>query len=168
MAIQLGQIAPDFELDSTAGRIRFYKWLGSSWALLISDPKRLTRGGSTDLEEVAKLRSDWERHGVKPIKISVDAIANDHQSKTDAEYGHNAASYPPMTTDADAEVSKLYGAFHTEDDPAVAVRSVFVIDPAKTVRHIHTYRPSAAESAFAEILGIIKRLQLADAFDPVI
>ncbi|MBD3848836.1 redoxin domain-containing protein [Bosea sp. SSUT16] len=167
MAIQLGQIAPDFEQDTTHGPIRFYDWLGSSWGMLVSGPKQFTRSAATDLTEMAKLRDEWERFGVKPIGLSADDVETD-QPQQPRLADRQKAAYPPIITDNDAKVSKLYGAVYVENDPAVSSRSIFVIDPTKQVRHIATYPASAAESVFTEILGAIERLQQADAFDPVI
>lgn len=167
MAIQVGQTAPDFEQDTTLGPIRFYDWLGSSWGVLVSGPKRLMRSDATDLTAMATLRDDWERYGVKPIGLSAGDVETDQRQQPDLADGQST-TYPPIITDHDAKVSKLYGSVHVGNDPAVMSRSVFVIDPTKTVRHIATYPASATEGVFTKILGTIERLQQVDAFDPVI
>lgn len=162
MAIQLGQIAPDFEQDSTHGRIRFHDWLGSSWGVLFSHPKNFTPVCTTELGEVARLRPEWDRRGVKPIGLSVDPVEAHHKWEQDIEETQKAKLDFPMIADPDATVSTLYDMIHPESDPTVTVRSVFVIDPAKKVRLILTYPPSTGRN-FDEILRAIDSLQLTDA-----
>lgn len=162
MAIQLGQIAPDFEQDSTQGRIRFHDWLGSSWGVLFSHPKNFTPVCTTELGEVAKLRPEWDKRNVKPIGLSVDPVEAHHKWEFDIEETQGAALDFPMIADLDAQVSSLYDMIHPESDPTVTVRSVFVIDPSKKVRLILTYPPSTGRN-FAEILRAIDSLQLTDA-----
>lgn len=162
MVIQLGQIAPDFEQDSTQGRIRFHDWLGSSWGVLFSHPKNFTPVCTTELGEVAKLRPEWDKRNVKPIGLSVDPVEAHHKWELDIEETQGAALDFPMIADPDAKVSSLYDMIHPESDPTVTVRSVFVIDPSKKVRLILTYPPSTGRN-FAEILRTIDSLQLTDA-----
>jgi thioredoxin-dependent peroxiredoxin len=162
MVIQLGQIAPDFEQDSTRGRIRFHDWLGSSWGVLFSHPKNFTPVCTTELGEVAKLRPEWDKRNVKPIGLSVDPVEANHKWELDIEETQSAALDFPMIADPDARVSSLYDMIHPESDPTVTVRSVFVIDPSKKVRLILTYPPSTGRN-FAEILRAIDSLQLTDA-----
>ncbi|MEZ5656287.1 MAG: peroxiredoxin [Sphingobium sp.] len=162
MVIQLGQIAPDFEQDSTQGRIRFHDWLGSSWGVLFSHPKNFTPVCTTELGEVAKLRPEWDKRNVKPIGLSVDPVEAHHKWELDIEETQSAALDFPMIADPDARVSSLYDMIHPESDPTVTVRSVFVIDPSKKVRLILTYPPSTGRN-FAEILRAIDSLQLTDA-----
>ncbi|OCC24653.1 peroxidase [Croceicoccus estronivorus] len=162
MVIQLGQIAPDFEQDSTQGRIRFHDWLGSSWGVLFSHPKNFTPVCTTELGEVAKLRPEWDKRNVKPIGLSVDPVEAHHKWELDIEETQGAALDFPMIADPDAKVSSLYDMIHPESDPTVTVRSVFVIDPSKKVRLILTYPPSTGRN-FTEILRTIDSLQLTDA-----
>lgn len=162
MTIQLGQIAPDFEQDTTHGRIRFHEWLGSSWGILFSHPKNFTPVCTTELGEVAHLRAEWNERNVKPIGLSVDPVEAHHVWEEDIEETQGKAVYFPMIADPDAQVSKLYGMIHPESDPNVTVRSVFVIDPSKRVRLILTYPPSTGRN-FQEILRAIDSLQLTDA-----
>ncbi|AKM09405.1 peroxiredoxin [Croceicoccus naphthovorans] len=161
MVIQLGQIAPDFEQDSTQGRISFHDWLGSSWGVLFSHPKNFTPVCTTELGEVAKLRPEWDKRNVKPIGLSVDPVEAHHKWELDIEETQSAALDFPMIADPDARVSSLYDMIHPESDPTVTVRSVFVIDPSKKVRLILTYPPSTGRN-FAEILRAIDSLQLTD------
>jgi alkyl hydroperoxide reductase subunit AhpC len=162
MAIQLGQVAPDFEQDSTEGKIRFHQWLGDSWGVLFSHPKDYTPVCTTELAEVARLKLEWEMRHVKPIGLSVDP-ADSHQGWVrDIEETQGQKLNFPVLADADRRVSDLYDMVHPEAEPTLTVRSVFVIDPAKKVRLILTYPPSAGRN-FAEILRAIDSLQLTDA-----
>jgi len=162
MAIQLGQIAPDFEQDSTHGPIRFHDWLGSSWAVLFSHPKNFTPVCTTELGEVAKLRPEWDKRNVKPIGLSVDPVEAHRRWEADIAETQGAALDFPMIADPDGRVSALYDMIHPQSDPTVTVRSVFVVDPARKIRLILTYPPSTGRN-FAEILRAIDSLQLTDA-----
>ncbi|KEZ00557.1 peroxidase [Sphingomonas sp. BHC-A] len=162
MTIQLGQTAPDFEQDTTQGRIHFHDWLGASWGVLFSHPKNFTPVCTTELGEVAKLRSEWEKRNVKPIGLSIDPVFAHYKWEQDIEETQGASLDFPMIADPDGKVSSLYGMVHPQSDPTVTVRSVFVIDPAKKVRLILTYPPSTGRN-FHEILRAIDSLQLTDA-----
>jgi alkyl hydroperoxide reductase subunit AhpC len=162
MTIQLGQIAPDFEQDSTHGRLRFHDWLGSSWGVLFSHPKNFTPVCTTELGEVARLRPEWDKRNVKPIGLSVDPVEAHRKWEGDIADTQGHALDFPMIADPDARVSTLYDMIHPESDPTVTVRSVFVIDPSKKIRLILTYPPSTGRN-FAEILRAIDSLQLTDA-----
>jgi len=161
MAIQLGQIAPDFEQDSTEGTLHFHEWLGSSWGVLFSHPKDFTPVCTTELGEVARLKPEWEKRGVKVIGLSVDPAGRHADWAADIEETQGHALNFPLLADADRKVSTLYGMVHPEADPAVTVRSVFVIDPNKKVRLTLTYPPSAGRN-FEEVLRVIDSLQLTD------
>jgi alkyl hydroperoxide reductase subunit AhpC len=162
MSIQLGQVAPDFTQDSTQGRISFHEWLGGSWGVLFSHPKDFTPVCTTELGEVARLKPAFDRRGVKVIGLSVDNLDNHAKWERDiGEVGGTAMNFP-MISDADRSVSTLYGMIHPEADPAVTVRVVVVIDPAKKIRMMMSYPPSAGRN-FAEILRVIDSLQLTDA-----
>lgn len=161
MSLQLGQTAPDFEQNSTEGRIRFHDWLGKSWGVLFSHPKNFTPVCTTELGEVARLKPEWEKRGVKVLALSVDPIDAHHKWAQDIEETQGYALNFPMLADEDQKVSKLYDMIHPEADPTVTVRAVFVIDPNKKIRLILTYPPSAGRN-FAEILRAIDSLQLTD------
>jgi alkyl hydroperoxide reductase subunit AhpC len=162
MAIQLGQIAPDFEQDSTAGTIRFHDWLGNSWGVLFSHPKDYTPVCTTELAEVARLKPEWDKRNVKPIGLSVDPATSHKGWEKDIEETQGQALNFPVLADPDRKVSDLYGMVHPEADPTITVRSVFIIDPAKKVRLILTYPPSTGRN-FDEIVRVIDSLQLTDA-----
>ncbi len=161
MTLQLGQIAPDFRQQSTLGPIRFHEWLGNSWGVLFSHPKNFTPVCTTELAEVARLKPEWEKRGVKPIGLSVDDVAAHHLWERDIEDTQGQALNFPMLADSDRSVANLYGMIHDETDPTVTVRAVFVVDPSKKIRLILTYPPSAGRN-FSEILRAIDSLQLTD------
>ena len=161
MSIQLGQVAPDFEQDSTEGRISFHQWLGESWGVLFSHPKDFTPVCTTELGEVARLKPEFDRRNVKVIGLSVDSLEHHATWNQDILDVTGASVNFPMLSDPDRKVSTLYGMIHPEADAAVTVRSVFVIDPAKKVRMMMTYPPSAGRS-FPEILRVIDSLQITD------
>ena len=161
MGIQLGQIAPDFEQQSTRGNISFHKWLGDSWGLFFSHPKNFTPVCTTELGEVARLKPEFDKRNVKPIGLSVDAIDAHNRWADDIKETQGQLLNFPMLADADARGAKLYDMIHPDTDATVTVRSVFVIDPNKKVRLILTYPPSAGRN-FAEVLRAIDSLQLTD------
>ena len=162
MSLQLGQIAPNFEQDSTHGPIRLHEWLGSSWGVLFSHPKNFTPVCTTELGEVARLHDEWRRRGVKVIGLSVDPVEAHRKWEDDIEETQGHRLDFPMIADSEGKVARLYGMIHEQSDPLLTVRSVIVIDPAKKVRLILTYPPSTGRN-FAEILRAIDSLQLTDA-----
>jgi alkyl hydroperoxide reductase subunit AhpC len=162
MAVELGTIAPDFTQDSTAGEISFHKWLGSSWGVLFSHPKDFTPVCTTELAEAARLKPEFDKRNVKIIGLSVDALGSHRGWAEDIEETQGQKLNFPVIADGDKIVSALYGMIHPAADPALTVRSVFVIDPNKKVRLTLTYPPSTGRN-FAEILRVIDSLQLTDA-----
>ena len=163
MTIQLGQIAPDFDQDSSAGRISFHQWLGGSWGILFSHPKDYTPVCTTELAEAARLKPEWDKRNVKVIGLSVDSTERHAGWAADIEETQGQAVNFPVLADADRTVSNLYGMVHPEADPTITVRSVFIIDPNKKVRLIMTYPPSTGRN-FAEILRVVDSLQLTDGY----
>lgn len=161
MTIQLGQIAPDFEQDTSVGRIRFHEWLGTSWGVLFSHPKDYTPVCTTELGEAARLKPEFDRRGVKVIGLSVDTLDRHEGWNADIAETQGQTVNFPMIADGDRTVSNLYGMVHPEADPAVTVRTVFIIDPAKKVRLMLIYPPSTGRN-FQEVLRVIDSLQLAD------
>ena len=161
MALQLGDIAPDFEADTTAGRIKFHDWLGTSWGVLFSHPKDYTPVCTTELGYTAKLKSEFDRRAVKAIALSVDSV-QDHVgwSKDIAETQGYAVNFP-IIADPEFKVANLYGMVHPKASDRFTVRSVFVIDPNKKVRLTITY-PASTGRNFDEILRVIDSLQLTD------
>ena len=161
MSLQLGQTAPDFEQDSTAGRIKFHDWLGTSWGVLFSHPKNFTPVCTTELAEVARLKGEWDKRDIKVLGLSVDPLEAHAEWEKDIEETQGHALNFPLLADVDGRVANLYGMIHPEADAKLTVRSVFVIDPNKKVRLTMTYPPSAGRN-FNEILRAIDSLQLTD------
>jgi alkyl hydroperoxide reductase subunit AhpC len=159
--IQLGQVAPDFEQDSTQGRIHFHDWAGDSWVVLFSHPKNYTPVCTTELGEVARLKPEFDRRNTKAIGLSVDTVERHAGWEADIAETQGSTVNFPMLADPDRKVSTLYGMIHPEADPAVTVRTVYVIDPAKKVRLMLMYPPSTGRN-FDEVLRILDSLQLAD------
>ncbi len=162
MAIQLGQIAPDFSQASTAGEINFHKWLGDSWGVLFSHPKDFTPVCTTELAEAARLKPEFDKRNVKIIGLSVDPTESHQKWESDIKETQGTAVNFPVIADQDKKVSDLYGMIHPQAEPSLTVRSVFVIDPQKKVRLTITYPPATGRN-FAEILRVIDSLQLTDA-----
>lgn len=161
MSIRLGDVAPDFEQDSTEGRIRFHEWMGDKWAVLFSHPKDFTPVCTTELGEVARLKGEFEKRGVKVIGLSVDPLS-DHEAWAGdiAETQGHALNFP-LLADADRKVARLYDMIHPNASDTLTVRSVFVIDSNKKVRLSLTY-PASTGRNFEEILRTIDSLQLTD------
>jgi alkyl hydroperoxide reductase subunit AhpC len=161
MTVTLGQIAPDFEQDSSIGPLSLHAYLGNSWGILFSHPKDFTPVCTTELAAVARLAPEWEKRNVKPIGLSVDSTENHETWAADILETQGTAPNFPVIADKDRTVSNLYGMVHPESDPSVTVRSVFIIDPNKKVRLTLTYPPSTGRN-FHEILRVIDSLQLTD------
>ena len=161
MALQLGQTAPDFEAETTQGRIRFHEWLGDSWGVIFSHPKDYTPVCTTELGYTAKLKPEFDRRGVKVIGLSVDTLDRHEGWNQDIAETQGTPVNFPMISDPDKKVATLYGMIHPEADAAVTVRTVFVIDPNKKIRLMLIYPPSAGRN-FDEVLRVIDSLQTTD------
>jgi thioredoxin-dependent peroxiredoxin len=168
MTLQLGDIAPDFEADTSEGRIHFHDWIGDSWAVLFSHPKDFTPVCTTELGYMAKIKPEFDRRGVKIIGLSVDQAGKHAQWASDIEETQGYAPNYPIIGDSDFNVSKLYGMLpaSTAGDsdtrtPAdnQTVRNVFVIGPDKKVKLILVY-PMTTGRNFDEVLRVIDSLQL--------
>jgi alkyl hydroperoxide reductase subunit AhpC len=161
--IQLGDIAPDFEQDSTEGKIKFHEWAGNSWVILFSHPKDYTPVCTTELGTVAKLKAEFDKRGVKAIGLSVDPLPDHKGWIKDIEETQNCKVNFPLLADGDKKVANLYGMIHPNASDTFTVRSVFIIDPNKKVRLTLTY-PASTGRNFVEILRVIDSLQLTDKF----
>ncbi|WP_437600119.1 peroxiredoxin [Sorangium sp. So ce590] len=161
MSLQLGSIAPDFEQESTHGKIRFHEWAGSSWVILFSHPKDFTPVCTTELGAVAHLKADFDKRGVKPIALSVDDVDSHKRWSVDIEETQRTKLNYPILADVDRKVSSLYGMIHPQASDTLTVRSVFLIDPNKKIRATFTY-PASTGRNFDEILRLIDSLQLTD------
>src|SRR5690348_16606478 len=134
MSLKLGEIAPDFTQESTAGPIHFHEWAGNSWVVLFSHPKDFTPVCTTELGAVAKLKAEFEKRNVKVIGLSVDQLKDHEGWSKDIAETQGANLNFPLLADADRKVSNLYGMIHEKANDTLTVRSVFVIDPQKKVR----------------------------------
>jgi alkyl hydroperoxide reductase subunit AhpC len=168
MALQLGEVAPDFEADTTQGRIKFHEWLGDSWGVLFSHPKDFTPVCTTELGYMARIQPDFESRNVKIIGLSVDPLDKHEGWAKDIEETQGAAPQYPIISDADFNVSKLYGMLPADvsgdagDRTPVdnqTVRNVFVIGPDKKIKLILVY-PMTTGRNFDEVLRVIDSLQL--------
>ncbi|MDQ2631301.1 MAG: peroxiredoxin [Actinomycetota bacterium] len=168
MALQLGDVAPDFEADTTQGRIKFHEWLGDSWGVLFSPPKDFTPVCTTELGYMARIQPDFESRNVKIIGLSVDPLDKHEDWASDIEETQGAAPQYPIISDSDFEVSKAYGMLPADVSgdagdrtPAdnQTVRNVFVIGPDKKIKLILVY-PMTTGRNFDEVLRVIDSLQL--------
>jgi thioredoxin-dependent peroxiredoxin len=157
--LRLGDEAPDFEAETTEGRLSFHEWLGDSWGVLFSHPKDFTPVCTTELGEMARIKEEFDRRGVKVLAISVDSLdAHEGWSRDIEETQGHGPNYP-MIADADRRVADLYGMIHPNADDTVTVRSVFVIGPDKKIKLMLTY-PQSTGRDFGEILRVVDSVQL--------
>ena len=168
MSLRLGDLAPDFEADTTQGRIRFHDWIGDSWAVLFSHPKDFTPVCTTELGYMAKLKSEFDKRKTKIIGLSVDPVDNHKRWANDIKETQGHEPNYPMIGDTDLAVSKKYGMLPTDltggcDGRTAAdnqtVRNVFVIGPDKKIKLIITY-PMSTGRNFDEVLRVIDSMQL--------
>ena len=159
MALRLGDLAPDFEVDTTEGKISFHEWIGDSWAVLFSHPKDFTPVCTTELGEVARLKPEFDRRNVKVIGLSVDGVSDHQKWSQDIEETQGAALNFPLIGDPDRKVSDLYDMIHPRASDTLTVRSVFIIGPDKKIKLTITY-PASTGRNFDEILRVIDSLQL--------
>lgn len=159
MTIQLGDIAPDFDADTTEGRIRFHEWIEGSWAVLFSHPKDFTPVCTTELGAVAKLKPEFDRRGTKVIGLSVDPVDEHRAWAGDIEETQGVALNFPLIADPDRNIASLYGMIHPNANDTLTVRSVYVIGPDKKLKLTLTY-PASTGRNFEEILRVIDSLQL--------
>ena len=168
MALSLGDTAPDFEAETTEGRVKFHDWIGDKWAVLFSHPKDFTPVCTTELGYMAKIKPEFDKRGVKIIGLSVDPIDRHAGWAADIKETQGHAPNYPMIGDTDFNVSKLYGMLPNEvdGDPTArtpadnqTVRNVFVIGPDKKIKLILVY-PMTTGRNFDEVLRVIDSLQL--------
>lgn len=161
MGLKLGDIAPDFEQDSSEGPIRFHEWLDGKWAVLFSHPADFTPVCTTELGFTAKLKDEFDKRNVKAIALSVDSAESHKEWIGDINSTQNTLVNFPILADEDRKVSELYDLIHPNASETLTVRSLFVIDPNKKVRLTITY-PASTGRNFHEILRVIDSLQLTD------
>jgi alkyl hydroperoxide reductase subunit AhpC len=168
MSIRINDTAPDFEADTTQGRIRFHEWIGDGWAVLFSHPKDFTPVCTTELGYMAKIKSEFDKRGVKIVGISVDPVDDHHRWSKDIEETQGSAPNYPMIGDPELKIAKLYdmlpasaGDSSVGRTPAdnATVRNVFVIGPDKKVKLVLVY-PMSTGRNFDEVLRVIDSMQL--------
>ncbi len=163
MGLHLGDIAPDFSQDSTAGPIEFHKWIGNHWAVLFSHPADYTPVCTTELGSVARLMEEFTRRDVKVLAVSVDPVLTHKEWIKDIDDTQKTHVEFPILGDQDRKVSTLYDMIHPRQSGTLTVRSVFIIDPKKVIRTILTY-PASTGRDFGEIFRVIDSLQLTDKY----
>ncbi|MES2164287.1 MAG: peroxiredoxin [Pseudomonadota bacterium] len=163
MTIRLGDTAPDFEQDSSIGKLHFHEWAGNSWVVLFSHPADFTPVCTTELGLTAKLKPEFDKRNVKAIALSVDPAESHKAWIADIEETQGTVVGFPIIADADRKVSTLYDMIHPNASATATVRTLFVIDPNKKVRLSLTY-PMSTGRNFDEVLRVIDALQLTDGY----
>lgn len=162
MGLRLGDVAPDFQVETTEGAISFHDWQGDSWVVLFSHPADFTPVCTTELGRTAALQGEFNRRNVKSIAVSVDSLDSHNRWSGDiGDVGGTDLNFP-IIADEDRVVSELYDMIHPGEGDTSTVRSVFIIDPTHKVRLTLTY-PKSVGRNFGEILRVIDALQLTDA-----
>jgi thioredoxin-dependent peroxiredoxin len=168
MGFRIGDTAPDFEADTTEGRLKFHDWIGNGWAIMFSHPKDFTPVCTTELGQVAKMKADFDKRNVKVIGISVDSVDDHKKWAKDIEETMGKAPNYPMIGDPDLKVAKLYdmlpadtagGAQGRTAANNATVRNVYIIGPDKKIKLMITY-PMTTGRNFDEVLRVIDSLQL--------
>jgi alkyl hydroperoxide reductase subunit AhpC len=168
MSLRIGDTAPDFQADTTDGRLQFHEWLGQSWGVLFSHPKDFTPVCTTELGYMARIKPEFDKRNVKVIAVSVDPVMSHTKWSRDIEETQGHAPNYPMIGDTDLSVSKLYGMLPAESGSTSegrtaadnqTVRNVFVIGPDKKIKLILVY-PMSTGRNFDEVLRVIDSLQL--------
>lgn len=161
VSIHIGDTAPDFTADSSTGPIHLHEWIGESWVFFFSHPGDFTPVCTTEIGRTAQLAGAFAKRNVKPLGLSTDGVA-EHLAWIDdvSDTQHTTVTFP-IIADADRSVARLYGMIHPHQSETTAVRTVFIIDPNKTVRLTMTY-PMNVGRNFSEILRVIDALQTAD------
>jgi len=165
---RIGDVAPDFKQDSTAGPIEFHKWIGGKWALFVSHPAEFTPVCTTELSELQKLVPELEKRGVKAIGLSCDRLKKHEKWVGDIlDYGKLDKITYPIIADADRSVAKMYQMLDDnlkdEEGLPLTVRSVFLVDPNKKMRLILTY-PASTGREWKEVIRCIDSIMLAEKF----
>lgn len=159
MAIRLGDVAPDFEAETSEGKIQFHKWLGDSWGVLFSHPADFTPVCTTELGAVAKLRNEFDKRNTKVMALSVDPLSSHEKWIGDINETQNTQVNFPIIADPEFRIANVYDMVHPAVTDKFTVRSVYVIGPDKKVKLTITY-PASTGRNFDEILRVIDSLQL--------
>lgn len=163
MTLRLGDTAPDFEAETSAGPIKFHEWVGDSWCILFSHPKDFTPVCTTELGYMARIKPEFDKRNVKILGVSVDSPESHKGWVKDIEETQSTKVGYPIVADSQRKVANLYGMMHPAHDELYTVRTVFVIDPKKKIRLMITY-PQTCGRNFDEILRVVDSLQLTDKF----
>jgi alkyl hydroperoxide reductase subunit AhpC len=163
MSLRLGDTAPDFTAETTQGPVKFHDWIGDQWAVLFSHPRDFTPVCTTELGYVARLKSDFDKRGVKCMGLSIDPVDSHKGWMKDIKETQGYEPNFPIVADPQRTVANLYGMMHPAHDEVYTVRTVFVIDPKKKIRLMITY-PQTTGRNFDEILRVIDSLQLTDGY----
>jgi alkyl hydroperoxide reductase subunit AhpC len=163
MSLRLGDIAPNFQAETTQGNIDFYEFMGNGWTVLFSHPADYTPVCTTELGYTSKLKSEFDKRGVKAIAISVDGLESHMGWIKDIEETQNTTMNFPIIADPEKKVSELYDMIHPNASASFTVRSVFIIGPDKKIKLMLTY-PASTGRNFHEILRVIDSLQLTDKY----
>jgi len=159
MAIRLGDVAPDFEAETSEGKIQFHNWLGESWGVLFSHPADFTPVCTTELGAVARLRKEFEQRNTKVMALSVDPVSSHEKWIGDINETQNTQVNFPIIADPEFRIANVYDMVHPAVTDKFTVRSVYVIGPDKKVKLMITY-PASTGRNFDEILRVIDSLQL--------
>lgn len=162
MTLHIGDTAPDFTVDTQNGEISLHEWAGDSWVFLFSHPADFTPVCTTEMGRTAQLADEFAKRNVKPLGLSTDTADEHRKWIADVNETQSTNLTFPIIADADLEIAKTYDMIHPEQSETAAVRSVFIIDPAKKIRLTMTY-PMSVGRNFDEILRVIDALQLGDA-----
>lgn len=161
MSLHIGDIAPNFTVTTTTGEINLHDWAGDSWVFFFSHPADFTPVCTTEMGMTAKLAADFDKRDVKPLGLSTDTVEEHLAWVKDVDETQGVTLEFPIVADPDLEIAKLYDMIHPDQSETAAVRSVFIIDPAKKIRLVMTY-PMSVGRNFDEILRVIDSLQLSD------
>jgi alkyl hydroperoxide reductase subunit AhpC len=172
MSFQIGDMAPDFEAQTTAGPIRFHEWMGNSWCMMFSHPKDFTPVCTTELGYMAKIKPEFDKRNCKIIGLSVDSVSDHERWAADIKETQGYAPNYPIIGDADLKISKLYGMISPSSNGGAAtrtasdnqtVRNVFIIAPDKTIKLMISY-PMSTGRNFDEVLRVLDSVELTAAY----
>lgn len=162
MTLRIGDIAPNFDVETTQGKINFHEWAGDSWVFFFSHPADFTPVCTTEMGRTSQLSDQFTSMNVKPLGLSTDSVEEHNKWIEDVNDTQNTNLQFPIVADADLKISQLYGMIHPSESETAAVRSVFIIDPNKKIRLTMTY-PMSVGRNFDEIQRVIQSLQFGDA-----
>jgi alkyl hydroperoxide reductase subunit AhpC len=163
MSLRLSDTAPNFQIATTAGDIDFHEWVGNSWVFFFSHPADFTPVCTTEVGRTAQLDGEFAARNVKPLGLSTDSVEEHLKWIEDVNETQHTTLRFPIVADKDRRIATLYDMIHPGQSETAAVRSVFIIDPAKRIRLTMTY-PMNVGRNFAEILRVIDALQLGDKY----